>query len=129
MSEIEDDAEDGVGMSRANASRTMGGVWPSQIPHETRLCEIPATPNQVHHVQQQGRLHGACPGISSGGASISTSGVWAARRLNRIQRSNMDIIRSILDFDEDYLWEVRPEFARMEELERAEDEGRRTRLR
>ena len=60
--------------------------------------------------------------MTSTSTSTSTGGVWAERRRDRIQ-SNKDLIRAILDFDdEDDEGEVRREFQGMEELERVEEE-------
>ena len=59
---------------------------------------------------------------TTGGASTSTGGVWAERRRDRIQ-SNKDLIRAMLDFDEeDDEGEVRREFEGVEELERVDEE-------
>ena len=59
---------------------------------------------------------------STGGAITSTGGVWAGRRRDRIQ-SYKDLIRSMLEFDdEDEEGRVRWEFEWIEELERAEED-------
>ena len=59
---------------------------------------------------------------SSSGASTSTGGVWAERRRDRIQ-SKKDLIRAMLDFDdEDDEGEVRREFEGMQDLERVDEE-------
>ena len=54
--------------------------------------------------------------------STSTGGVCPERRRDRI-KSNKDLIRAMLDFDdEDDEGEVRREFEGMEELERVDEE-------
>ena len=52
-----------------------------------------------------------------------TGGVWAERRRDR-NKSNKDLMRAMIDFDdEDDEGEVRREFEGMEELERAEEDA------
>ena len=108
----------------------MGGVSPSQILDSTRHCKTLA-----HHHSRASRAAsrnitwGSGAGSNSGGASTSTGGVWAERRRDRIQ-SNKDLIRAMLDFDDDDdAGEARREFEGMEELERAEEDGSRMRRR
>ena len=123
MTDIEDDAQDGVVMSRADAVSDYG--WSLAVSDRGRdeTLQNPCPPPlSTVTCSSTAPYMGSGADSSSGGASTSTGGVWAERRRDRIQ-SNKDLIRAMLDFDdEDDEGEVRREFEGMEELERADEE-------
>ena len=130
MTDIEDDAQDGVVMSRADAVRDYGRSLAVsdrgrdetlQNPCPPPLSTVTCSSTAPYMGSGAGSSSGGMS-TSTGGASTSTGGFWAERRRDRIQ-SNKDLIRAMLDFDdEDDEGEVRREFEGMEELERVEED-------
>ena len=109
-------------MSRADAVRDYGRSLAVSNPIRDETLQNPRPPPLSTMTSSSTapyiRPSTSGAGSSSGGASTSTGGVSAERRREHIQ-SNKDLIRAMLDFDdEDDEGEVRREFQGMDELER-----------
>ena len=125
VTDIEDDAQDGVVMTREDAVRDYGRrLAVSDRGRDEKLQNPCPPPLSTITCSSTAPYMGTGPGSSSdgaststggaststGGASTSRGGVWAERRWDRIQ-SNKYLIRAMLDFDDDNdEGEVRREF-------------------
>ena len=101
MTDIEDDAQDWVVMSRADAVRDYGrSLAVSDRGREETLQNPCPPPLSTVTCSSTAPYMGSGAGSSSSGTSTSTAGVWAECRRDRIQ-SNKDLIRAMLDFDDE----------------------------
>ena len=125
VTNIEDDAEVGVGMTRAGAVRDNGRILAvsEPTPDETLQNPLPLPLSTIKSSSTAPYMGRSTSGewIRSGRASTSRGGGWAEIRRERIVITK-DLIRAMLEFDEeDAAGEVCRELGGMDELERAED--------
>ena len=108
MNDIEDDAQDGVVMSRADAVRDYGRTLAVSDRARDETLQNPCPPplstvtcsSTAPYMGSGAGSSSVGASTSTGGARTSTCGVWAQPRRDRIQ-SIKDLIRAMIDFDDE----------------------------